>query len=193
MEFENIFADSHGITASNKKYIGLGLMYYTFVHALKAKKCLCIGSGSGVVPLMMRQAQIDMDNPNGIVYIIDANNGSGYGNPVWILNNRSAIENDPGFKLFMTTSDLCFSELLKAGEKFEYIHIDGDHSYEQSKKDFTNYARLLMPRGIITMHDSMFGELGVGKTIADIKSDGGYDVLTIPIAAGLTILTKKLI
>lgn len=37
--------------------------------------------------------------------------------------------------------------------KFDFIFIDGDHSYEGVKKDFEMYKSLLSPRGVIGFHD----------------------------------------
>lgn len=37
--------------------------------------------------------------------------------------------------------------------QYDFIFIDGDHSYEGVKKDFNLYKRLLSPRGFIAFHD----------------------------------------
>lgn len=37
--------------------------------------------------------------------------------------------------------------------QFDFIFIDGDHSYEGVKKDFELYKQLLSPRGYIAFHD----------------------------------------
>jgi hypothetical protein len=36
--------------------------------------------------------------------------------------------------------------------------IDGDHSYEQAKRDFENAQRILAPGGILALHDTWPGE-----------------------------------
>jgi hypothetical protein len=51
---------------------------------------------------------------------------------------------------FLGTSDDFFKSNTR---KFGLIYIDGDHSYEQVRKDFLNSLNNLEPGGIIVMHD----------------------------------------
>src|SRR5690242_13390644 len=48
---------SHG--ADSGSYIGSGLLYFAIPYMLKAKTCVCIGSGAGFVPRLMHQAQLE--------------------------------------------------------------------------------------------------------------------------------------
>jgi len=36
---------------------------------------------------------------------------------------------------------------------FDFVFIDGDHTYAQSKKDLDNVVKCLSPRGIVVLHD----------------------------------------
>lgn len=40
-----------------------------------------------------------------------------------------------------------------AGEEFDFLFIDGDHSYESAKSDLLSYGPLVKEGGIIAMHD----------------------------------------
>ena len=53
---------------------------------------------------------------------------------------------------FQMTSDSFFSNFAEETE-FDLIFIDGDHSFEQVRKDLENSLNHLSERGIIVMHD----------------------------------------
>ena len=54
---------------------------------------------------------------------------------LWILNQPS---------------DVAHKILLP---EYDFVFIDGDHSYEQCKKDIINYERLVIPGGIVSGHN----------------------------------------
>lgn len=64
------------------------------------------------------------------------------------LNNTKSYEN---IRLIRKTSDDCVDELLN--EKFDFIYIDGIHTYEQVIKDIINYKPLVSVDGFIGGHD----------------------------------------
>lgn len=62
---------SHG---ADGDYLGMGLIYYGIAYILRAKLAVCLGSGGGFVPRLMRQAQRDLgiaDDARTI--LVDAN------------------------------------------------------------------------------------------------------------------------
>jgi predicted O-methyltransferase YrrM len=46
-----------------------------------------------------------------------------------------------------------FNDIKGFCPQFDFIFIDGDHSYDGVKKDFEMYKNLLSPRGVIAFHD----------------------------------------
>lgn len=71
----------------------------------------------------------------------------------------------------------CISKIEKVlnGEKIDFLFIDGDHSYEGVKKDFSMYARFVKKGGIIVFHDIVKDKLpenicGVDKFWSEIKT-----------------------
>ena len=50
-------------------------------------------------------------------------------------------------------SDEMYQKVKNFCPQFDFILIDGDHSYEGVKKDFNLYKNLLSPRGVIAFHD----------------------------------------
>lgn len=114
-------------------------------------------------------------------------------------------------KLDKEIQDVFYSK-IPAGEtnqaeiphKWDIIFIDGDHSYEQSMKDFKNALKCLSKGGTIVMHDSNFdakryagdghtlgGQGTVWKTITDIRcSRKDVRVYTVNIDSGVSIIRR---
>ncbi|MDP9171002.1 MAG: class I SAM-dependent methyltransferase, partial [Acidobacteriota bacterium] len=73
----------------------------------------------------------------------------------------------------------------------DYLHIDGDHSYEGSRQDFFDYKPLVAPGGIVTFHDTNGFQLPCMHTLNDIRADG-HDVVEFPDAgAGFALVRLK--
>jgi predicted O-methyltransferase YrrM len=41
-----------------------------------------------------------------------------------------------------------------AAPRFDFVFVDGDHSWEGIKGDWEGWSKLIAPRGIIAFHDS---------------------------------------
>jgi predicted O-methyltransferase YrrM len=54
-------------------------------------------------------------------------------------------------KTMVSTSDDALSQLK--GLQFDFVYIDGIHTYQQVKKDIENYLPLIKPGGVIGGHD----------------------------------------
>jgi predicted O-methyltransferase YrrM len=64
------------------------------------------------------------------------------------LNNIKSFNN---IKLIRNTSDDAVAELIN--DSFDFIYIDGIHTYEQVNKDIDNYKPLIKKGGFIGGHD----------------------------------------
>ena len=99
------------------------------------------------------------------------------------------------------TTDEYFKEAQNEGLKFDFIFIDADHKKEAVKEDFNNYIKLLSDHGIMCLHDSYPkneqytdpGYCGDGyKAIFELsKNTDEYEMVTIPIHPGLTVVRKR--
>lgn len=154
---------SHGATDF---HLGDGLVIYSLIQFMRAKECVCLGSGGGFIPRIMTQARIDLHSQHifegnndynwgdiGTTYIVDAMNGVG-GEVDWISDNsffRSTfwprIIND-------TTANAFHNYFVLNDIKIDYLHIDAGHSYENVKEDFELYSQLLSENGVISIHDT---------------------------------------
>ena len=154
---------SHGAT---DLHLGDGLLIYSLIQFSRAKVCVCIGSGGGFIPRLMTQSRKDLweqgifggNNQTewgdiGTTIIIDAANGVG-GFTDWTEDN-SFLRKHFGPQLILETSERAFYDyFVRQDIKIDYLHIDGDHSYEGVKKDFDLYSTIMSENGIITIHDT---------------------------------------
>ena len=154
---------SHGAT---DLHLGDGLLIYTLIQYTRCKVCVCIGSGGGFIPRIMTQARLDLHSHQifegnsdpkwgdiGTTILVDANNGIG-GFTDWVDKN-SFFRTNFGTRIILDTSENAYYNFfVKQDIKIDYLHIDGDHSYEGVKNDFELYSTLLSENGIISIHDT---------------------------------------
>ena len=178
------FRWTHGAT---DYHLGDGLLIYSIISYMRAKNCVCLGSGGGFVPRLMTQARIDLYETSifegkkefnwgdiGTTYLVDAANG--IGGEVNYLDESSFFRST-FFPRFIndTTENAYYNFFVKQDIKIDYLHIDADHSYEGVKKDFELYSKILSPNGIISIHDTdkKFTENYIVSQ--DIKEQNKYD------------------
>ena len=153
---------THGAT---DLHLGDGMLVYSFIQFIRAKVCVCIGSGGGFIPRLMTQARMDLHSQNifdgnnqpewgdiGTTIIIDAANGIG-GFTDW-TNENSFLRQHFQPQVILETSEKAFYDyFVRQDIKIDYLHIDGDHSYDGVKKDFELYSTIMSENAIITIHD----------------------------------------
>ena len=154
---------THGAT---DKHLGDGMLIYTAIQYMRAKTCVCLGSGGGFIPRIMSQARIDLHEQgifegdkimewgdSGTTILVDASNGVG-GYTDWVDNNSFFRTNFPCRVILDTTENAYYNFFVKEDIKIDYLHIDAGHTYEDVKNDFDLYSKILSPHGIITIHDT---------------------------------------
>ena len=154
---------THGAT---DLHMGDGIIVYSLIQHMRAKVCVCIGSGGGYIPRIMTQARIDLHKQNifngnsdynwgdiGATYLID--NCSGIGGPTDIDDASGFFRNTFRPRFIKSTSvDAYYDFFVRQDIKIDVLFIDGDHSYEGVKTDFDLYSEILSDNGIIIMHDT---------------------------------------
>lgn len=154
---------SHGAT---DEHLGDGGLIYAFIQFMRAKNCVCLGSGGGFIPRIMTQARLDLFDTNifegdgdynwgdiGFTVIVDAANGIG-GQVDWLNEDSFLRKNFCPRVINETTEKAFYNFFIKEDLKVDYLHIDAGHSYEDVKKDFELYSQILNPNGIISIHDT---------------------------------------
>ena len=217
---------THGAT---DLHLGDGLLVYSFIQFIRAKVCVCIGSGGGFIPRLMTQARMDLHSQNifegqkqpewgdiGTTIIIDAANGVG-GFTDW-TNENSFLRKHFQPQVILETSEKVFYDyFVRQDIKIDYLHIDGDHSYEGVKKDFELYSTIMSENGIITIHDidqnyhdtfvvtedakvDFVPFDGPAKYIKDLEKNSEWNLVNLKnyrmfdkkvTSTGLTLLTRK--
>lgn len=178
---------THGATDLT---LGDGLLIYSIIHYMRAKVCVCLGSGGGFIPRIMTQARVDLYDSQifegnrdfnwgdiGSTYLVDAANGIG-GNVDWKNGDSFLRKNFFPRIILETTENAYYNFFVKEDIKIDYLHIDAGHSYEDVKQDFELYSKILSPNGIISIHDtdeSFEKELIVTE---DVKSQNHQDNIT---------------
>lgn len=190
---------SHNI---NKKQggLGFGLIHYSIVRSQRPSRILCIGSMYGFIPFMLTRAC--QDNDYGHVDFVDAGYGIKSKNPrinksFWKkadFNKHFSFLSDPSR---ITFHKITSEEYLKTStkKKWDYIYIDGDHSYKGVKKDFELYFPHLIKKGYMIIHDinkksSYEKKYGVNRFWREIKEKNIYSLIDFDGECGLGILKK---
>jgi hypothetical protein len=158
------WAVSHGYIASCG-FLGTNLLYYTLAYMLPALTAVVLGSGGGVVPRFIAEAQRDIPDSTfqkkRRLILIDAdNNDKGFGAPLYHNNPDHPLhKNFPEIEVWKMTTDEAISHLKQRGLEIDYLHIDADHTFIQSLKDLEGYLPLMSEDFIITLHDTALGHL----------------------------------
>lgn len=154
---------THGAT---DKHLGDGILIYAAIQYMRAKTCVCLGSGGGFVPRIMTQARMDLHDQEifegqklmewgdvGTTILVDANNGiNGYTD--WVDENSFLRSNFPCRIIIDSTENAFYNFFIKEDIKIDYLHIDAGHSYENIRQDFELYSSIMAPHGIISIHDT---------------------------------------
>lgn len=175
---------SHGATDT---HLGDGLIIYSLIQYMRAKTCVCLGSGGGFVPRLMTQARYDLYNQNifegnpdlnwgdiGVTYIVDAMNGIG-GNVNWFREESFFRRTFHPRIINNTTTEAFHNYFVLNDIKIDYLHIDAGHSYENVKEDFELYSQLLSPNGIISIHDTDPNYADNYIVTSEVKDRGDFD------------------
>ncbi len=157
------FRWTHGAT---DLHLGDGIIVYSMILYMKAKNCVCIGSGGGFIPRIMTQARFDLYNQKifegkydinwgdiGATYLVDPCNGVGGQSDVDDHTSFYQTHFTPRF-IKSTSEDAFYNFFVLQDIKIDVLFIDGDHSYEGVKKDFDLYSTILSENGIIIIHDT---------------------------------------
>jgi len=154
---------THGAT---DLHMGDGIVVYSMIQHMRAKNCVCIGSGGGYIPRIITQARLDLHQQGifegnrdynwgdiGSTYVVDACNGIGGPND---LENEDSFYRTHFYPRFIksTSEEAYYDFFVRQGIKIDFLFIDGDHSYDGVKLDFNLYSTILSDNGVIIIHDT---------------------------------------
>lgn len=166
-------ADEYGHEANiDKADLGYGWVHYGLLRYLKPKRILCVGSRHGYIPAILAQAC--KDNGFGHVEFVDAGYGvnddhSWTGMGFWKtdlgLNAFRNFNLHNFISIFVLTTDKFAKRYSQ--NKYDYIYIDGDHSYEGVSFDYQLFWLMLKDDGFMVFHDI---------NVKEEKPEGAYGV-----------------
>jgi hypothetical protein len=194
------WCSSHG-SDNGSDDLNAGLIYYALAYSARAKTCVCLGSGGGFVPRMLRQAQRDLDIEGSRTFLVDGatqvseERKNVWGSPYWLDENSTCRKNYPDIELVLKLTEDAFNEFfVPQNISIDYLHIDADHHYDGAKRDWDQYRTLVPDNGVITLHDTTnYREpCGVPQLVDEIREEGVYDIVNFPLAYGLAIAKKIL-
>lgn len=180
--------------------LGAGMLYYALAYSLRSQTCVCLGSGGGFVPRLMRQAQRDLDLEGSRTILVDGapqvrqERKEIWGSPDWLAEDSTFRRNYPDVEIVLSlTRDAVEEYFVPNGVVIDYLHIDADHHYDGVKLDWDLYSPLVDGGGVITLHDTVnFREpCGVPQLIEEIRQDRNYSLLDFPIKYGTAVVRKN--
>lgn len=174
--------------------LGYGYIYYGLVRMARPEVVVCVGSYRGFAPVCLGLGLAH--NRRGLCYFIDPGKVDDHWHDA---KNLAALDRDFGLEgrvrhIAKTTRQAMAEGIIR--EEIDLLVIDGDHSYRGVKFDFDRLGARVRPGGTILLHDSV--SVGEGFTkwevkeflAAEVKGKQCYEVLTLPFAAGLTLVRK---
>ncbi len=190
---------THG-SGDGAEYLGAGMLYYSLAYSLKTQTCVCLGSGGGFVPRLMRQAQRDLGLADSRTYLVDGtlqipqSKKDIWGEPCWLPQDSVLRRNYPDIDIRLELTDVAFRQYFQPNSvRIDFLHIDADHHYEGVKLDWDLYCTLVPDSGIITLHDTINYRppCGVFRLMDEIRQAGNYDIINFPLAYGTAVLRKR--
>lgn len=193
--------DEYGHQANTGKAdLGYGWIHYGLVRQQKPKRILCIGSRHGYIPAVLAQAC--KDNGIGHVDFVDAgfgwdDKGGWTGEGYWKTKKGRNCFTNFGLQNFITLFVVSTLEFSKQHlqVKYDYIYIDGDHSFKGVCLDFKLFWLKLKKGGFMLFHDICVkgvkpeGEYGVWKLWQKLEERLGGIKINFP-GSGLGIIQK---
>jgi len=179
--------------------LGYGFIHYSFIVNTKPKRILCVGSRKGFIPAICAlacqendfghvdfvDAGYDLDNPNHWT-------GIGWWKKIDPKKHFSFLDINNWLTTYVMTTEE-FAKKYK--HKYQYIYIDGDHSYKGVKTDFNLFWPRLDKNGLMSFHDVVVKNdiglppFGVWRFWKEISSK--YKVVfNFPKNSGLGIIQK---
>ena len=182
---------------SSAGFLGFGLVHYALIANNRPKRILCIGSKKGFVPAMCAMACRDMGV--GHVDFVDAGYSESDGKRQWggigLWRSQKPEHHFSflGLTPYITTYVMTTQEFFRTNRpKYQYIYIDGDHTYNGVKNDYLAAWKHLDKHGIISFHDTkvkrMSGQpaYGVWKLWKELSGNK----IVFDVAGGLGIIQK---
>lgn len=173
---------SQNINKKTKNH-GYGLFHYSMIKNQKPKRVLIVGSMFGYIPYMMAKAC--EENGFGKIDFVDASfdlkdeddkNTHYFGHGFW---NKKTAKKHFSYLLNPKYIDMHVMTTEKFAKKYpqnnyDYICLDGDHSYKGAKLDLKLFWPRLNKEGFISFHDIHLKKEFLKKEAREMDLELGY-------------------
>jgi predicted O-methyltransferase YrrM len=121
-------------------------------HASGRERLAEVGVWHGVTTCRLRKAM----SPKGLLFAIDPYPVGRLGfSAQQVIAHREVRQISNGrIEWLRETGVGAANRLRETGQNIEFVFIDGDHSYDGLKGDWENWKSLVLPGGVIALHDS---------------------------------------
>lgn len=182
--------------------LGLGWLYYSLTRIVRTQTIVIIGSYRGFSPLIFGKALQDNIEQGKIIFIDPSLVDDFWKNlqEVQAHFNSFGVHNIEHF--LMTTQEFIETETYQNLQNIGLLFIDGLHTQEQAKFDYTAFEDKMSSEGIILLHDSInifeskiYGENQpythtVKYFIDELKQNSNLQIFDFPFAQGVTLVRK---
>lgn len=185
---------SQNLDRSTDNY-GYGLLQYAMIRNLRPKRVLCVGSMYGFIPYMLTKAC--MENRVGHVDFVDAAYdyhdkkfarshyfGQGFWKKVRPRTHFSYLLDNA----YISTYIMTLKQYMDTHARpYDYVYLDGDHSYNGLVRDIRLVWPKLTDGGLLCLHDI---EFDFQKSLAGI--DAGFRKEVEQITFGVQQIWKQM-
>lgn len=192
-------------TDKNSLNLGFGFLYYGLVRCLRPKHAVVIGSGYGFSVVCMAIAM--KDNGFGAMSFIDPSYNIIKDGPIKTIGGRGNWDNPEAVhahlsqfnvenivKHYKMTSEYFFRQY--DNYKLPLINlafIDGNHSFENVRFDFTNILKRSKKNSYILLHDTnvymreAIRNTGVKRWLKCVRDNKHFELVDFPYSSGVAI------
>jgi hypothetical protein len=180
----DLYFSSH----TGKSPMGDLLITYAFAQCTDANLFVCIGSGEGTVPKILREAQLKMNKTNSKTILVDAVTEAFKYNGV--LNEEKIKDLD--FEFIKEFSNKAYSKF--EDNSIDILYLDHHHSLEDTIKDIELYLPKMSINSYIFVHDVFNSNINctVNKLYLYLDKDR-FEFIRIPVGEGILIISPHII
>jgi predicted O-methyltransferase YrrM len=176
-------------------------LLYGLVRSMKPETCVEIGSAQGKSACYIGAAL--KENRRGKLYAIDPHirtewNDTGWEDTIDIFReNISTLGLSEQVVMIRSLSE---DAARNWDRQIDLLFIDGDHSYDGVRRDWTLFVPHVKPFGIVVFHDTIWGltpdlggrpDMGVPRFVDELRCQG-YQAVTIDKDCGVTLIQPSL-
>jgi len=158
---------------------GILLLLYNMTRGLKPNIIVEIGTGTSHTTSAFLEALDEINKP-ALLYTIDPN-----------PHIEKSMVNHPFLCSYIGTSDEAFN-IWGKNRSIDLLYIDGNHHYEQFKRDFEQWSKYLSNNGYILIHDTnnhWWPDIPI--VIKEIRNTNQWDMIELPYGYGIVIMHRR--